>query len=236
MNLLSNPSKMPCLGFNIPALKFCPAATILLKKAKDNLDKLICSSCYACKGFYQFANTKAALQKKADFVLSSLRKDNGETFVNEISKQIKQKYFDKNGNKKELKNVNTNLFRVHDSGDLFSVKYINAWKKICSNFPSIKFWFPTREYIRESQLDALKDLASLPNVVIKPSALYIDEKAPKIEGLDSGTAVYSCAEKAKQDGHFVCPATATDDHTCAGNRCQNCFIKNFKKPIAYLAH
>ena len=73
MNLLSKPSKMPCFGFNIPALKYCPAAQILLKKVKDNLDKLICSSCYACKGFYQFANTKAALQKKADFILSSLK-------------------------------------------------------------------------------------------------------------------------------------------------------------------
>ena len=86
-------------------------------------------------------------------------------------------------------------------------------------------------------MDALKDLASLPNVVIKPSALYIDEKAPSIAGLDAGTSVYSCAKKAIEDGHSVCPATSNkDDHTCAGNNCNNCFIKDFKKPIAYLAH
>lgn len=235
-NLLSSPSKMPCVGFNLPALKFCPAATILLKKAKDNLDKLICSSCYACKGFYQFANTKQALQNKADFVLSSLRQDNGKTFIKAMASQIFKKYYNKDGTRKTLKNINTKLFRVHDSGDLFSVAYIKAWKQICQIFPTIRFWFPTREWIRESQMDALKELASLPNVSLKPSALEIDQPAPKIEGLDAGTAVYSCAEKAEQDGHFVCPATATDDHTCAGNNCQNCFIKNFRKPIAYLAH
>ena len=236
INLLSNPSKMPCVGFNIPALKYCPAAQILLKKVKENLDKLICSSCYACKGFYTFSNVKASLQARADFVIDSLRKDNGDTFVNELTKQIEKKYF-KNGVAKKLKNIDTSLFRVHDSGDLFSVKYINAWKRVCENFPQIKFWFPTREWIRESQMDALKDLASLPNVVIKPSALYIDEKAPSIAGLDAGTSVYSCAKKAIKDGHSVCPATSNkDDHTCAGNNCNNCFIKDFKKPIAYLAH
>ena len=183
-----------------------------------------------------YSNVKASLQARTDFVIDSLRKDNGDTFVNELTKQIEKKYF-KNGVAKKLKNIDTSLFRVHDSGDLFSVKYINAWKRVCQNFPQIKFWFPTREYIRESQMDALKDLASLPNVVIKPSALYIDEKAPSIAGLDAGTSVYSCAKKAIEDGHSVCPATSNeDDHTCAGNNCNNCFIKDFKKPIAYLAH
>tara|TARA_R110000824_G_C15039242_1_gene660220 strand:- start:14 stop:721 length:708 start_codon:yes stop_codon:yes gene_type:complete len=235
MNLLSNPSKMPCVGFNIPALKYCPAAQLLLK-VKEKLGDLICSSCYACKGFYTFSNVKASLQARADFVTSSLRKDGGDTFVNEMSAQIAKKYF-KDGKAKKLKHINTKLFRVHDSGDLFSVKYINAWKRICENFPQIRFWFPTREWIRESQMDALKGLASLPNVIIKPSALYLDEKAPDVQGLDSGTSVYSCAKKAIADGHSVCPATSNkDDHTCAGNNCENCFIKNFKKPIAYLAH
>ena len=114
MNLLSNPSKMPCYSFNIPAFKYCPAAQ-LLAKIKNKAKKFICDACYACKGFYQFANTKAALQKKADFVLSSLRKDNGDSFVNEISKQIKQKYFDKNGNKKKLKNINIIIFSLNTS-------------------------------------------------------------------------------------------------------------------------
>ena len=240
--LLSEPSKMPCVGFNLPALKFCPAAKILLAKAKDNLDKLICSSCYACKGFYQFPKTKNALQKKADFVLDSLRKDGGQTFVKAMASAIFKKYYKKDGSRKTLKNVNTKLFRVHDSGDLFNVAYIKAWKQICQIFPTIRFWFPTREYVRESQLEALKDLASLSNVSLKPSALEIDQPAPKVDGLDAGTAVYTSKEKAEQDGHYVCPATYVKGKDgkvlakCVAHNCNLCFIKGCKKPIAYLAH
>ena len=62
MNLLSNPSKMPCLGFNIPAFKYCPAAQ-LMAKVKDKAKKFICDACYACKGFYMFNNVKQSLQE-----------------------------------------------------------------------------------------------------------------------------------------------------------------------------
>jgi len=251
INLLSEPSKMPCVGFNIPALKYCPAARISLKEEPEDS---ICNECYARKGFYLFKNVAKALQDRVDFVLKSLREDNGDKFVNEISRQIEKKYFDKKGNKKELKNIDTNLFRGHDSGDLFSPKYIKAWKRVCEKFPTIRFWFPTREWFRESQLDALKDLASLDNVCLKPSALKMNEPAPIVEGIDAGTAVYTTTEQAESDGHFVCPATRhkydmgkeawnslPDEEqkslvTCKGNRCKLCFIKGCKKGIAYLAH
>jgi hypothetical protein len=239
INLLSEPSKMPCVGFNIPALKSCPSARLALKKFPEDS---ICLECYALKGFYLFKNVAKALQDRFDFVLKSLREDNGDKFVEEISRQIEKKYFDKHGNKKKLKNIDTSLFRGHDSGDLFSPKYIKAWKRVCEKFPTIRFWFPTREYFRASQLDALKDLASLDNVCLKPSALIKDVKAPSINGLDAGTAVYTSKEKAEKDGHFVCPATYVKDEkgkaiaTCKGNRCKLCFIKGCKKPIAYLAH
>lgn len=234
INLLSEPSKMPCVGFNIPALKYCPAAHISLKEEPEDS---ICNECYARKGFYLFKNVAKALQDRVDFVLKSLREDNGDKFVEEISKQITKKYFDKHGNKKQLKNIDTSLFRGHDSGDLFSEKYIRLWKRVCKKFPTIRFWFPTREYIRPSQMNALKDLASLDNVCLKPSALKLNEKAPVVNGLDAGTAVYNDREKAEADGHFVCPATIEGNvATCAGNRCKLCFIKGCKKGIAYLAH
>ena len=94
MNLLSSPSKMPCLGFNIPAFKYCPAAQ-LMARVKDKAKKFICDACYACKGFYMFPNTKKSLQDKANFLTKSLREDKGESFINEISQQITKRYFDK---------------------------------------------------------------------------------------------------------------------------------------------
>lgn len=241
INLLSNPSKMPCYSFNIPAFKYCPAAQ-LLAKIKEAGKKFICDSCYACKGFYMFSNVKASLQGKADLITKSLHQDNGQTFIDAMCKQIRAKYFDKHGNKKKLKKTNTDLFRVHDSGDLFSPKYITAWIKICEQFPTIKFWFPTREWKRDSQLPHLQKLASLKNVCIKPSAIYVDEPAPQVDGLDAGTSVYTSKEQAEQDGHFVCPATYVKGEdgkilaTCQAHNCNLCFIKGCKKGVAYLAH
>ncbi len=86
---------MPCSGFNIPALKYCPSAVMLLK---DSPEDSICNECYARKGFYIFKNVSEALQGRADFVILSLRENDGDRFVEEISKQIKLKYFDKHGN------------------------------------------------------------------------------------------------------------------------------------------
>ena len=255
INLLSSPQKMPCNSFNIPAMLYCPAAKLIInaaKKAGKAIDDLICSHCYALKGSYLFSNVKKALQAKADLITKSLREDNGDTFVETMVSQITAKYY-KNGEKKSLKNCNTDLFRVHDSGDLFSKKYIECWIRICQALPDIRFWFPTREYVRIDQLPHLRKLAELPNAIVRPSALKVDEPAPKIAGLDGGTSVYTSEEKAKADGHMVCPATvhpyrmgkkawsALDKKkrgelaSCAGNNCQACFIKSCK-PKAYLAH
>ena len=166
-NLLSSPSKMPCNSFNIPAWKYCPAAKVLMnlaKKAKKVLDNVICSSCYALKGFYQMPNVAQSLQSRAQFITDSIKKDNGDSFVAEMVRQIRAKYYNKKGEKKKLKNCDTDLFRVHDSGDLFSAKYIDCWFRICQALPDIRFWFPTREYARQDQMPHLQRLASLKNV------------------------------------------------------------------------
>jgi hypothetical protein len=256
-NLLSTPSKMPCFSFNIPALKFCPAAKIVMnlaKKAKEAMDKIICSSCYACKGFYMMPNVAEALQNKGNFITKSIRENGGDSFVKEMVGQITRKYYKASGEKKSLKNCNTDLFRVHDAGDLFSAKYINCWIRICEALPDIRFWFPTREYVRPDQMPHLQQLALLPNTSVKPSALRLDEPAPQIKGIDAGTAVYTSEEKALEDNHYICPATIhafrmgrkewrkvdkkerATLSSCAGNGCKLCFIKGCKKGIAYMAH
>tara|TARA_R110002020_G_scaffold18015_1_gene63665 strand:- start:2754 stop:3500 length:747 start_codon:yes stop_codon:yes gene_type:complete len=248
---------MPCFSFNIPALKFCPAAQIVLnmaRKAKEALGKVICSSCYACKGFYMMPSVAKSLKNKGDFIVRSIRENDGDAFVEEMEKQIRAKYYKPTGEKKTLKNCNTDLFRVHDAGDLFSAKYIDCWIRICKALPDIRFWFPTREHARPDQIPHLQRLSALPNVCVKPSALRFDEKAPVIDGLAAGTSVYNDEKAALEDGHYVCPATVHAHRlgkkawrqvdkkeraklsSCAGNRCNLCFIKGCKKGIAYLAH
>jgi len=101
----------------------------------------ICLECYALKGFYLFKNVAKALQDRFDFVLKSLREDNGDKFVEEISRQIEKKYFDKHGNKKKLKNIDTSLFRGHDSGDLFSPSILKHGKEFAKSFQQLDFGF-----------------------------------------------------------------------------------------------
>mgnify|MGYP003645323566 CR=1 FL=1 len=124
MNLLSTPSKMPCFSFNIPALKFCPAAKLVMNLAKKAMP-----------------NVAEALQNKGNFITKSIREDGGDSFVKEMVEQITRKYYKASGQKKSLKNCDTDLFRVHDAGDLFSGAYINCWIRICEALPDIRFWF-----------------------------------------------------------------------------------------------
>lgn len=248
IKLLSKPLKMPCYGFNLPAMKFCPAG----KKSLE-LEDPVCNECYALGGTYIFPTVKKALKAKGDFLLKSLREDKGDSFVAEMVKQITDAY---SPTKKKLngKEFNKKLFRVHDSGDLFSPAYIDCWIRICKQLPKITFWFPTREYIRNSQLPKLKELASLSNTVVKPSALSIGQEIGNIEGLDKGTTVCHTEAEAKEKDFFVCPATKLKakiglgewrklskeeqwkNSTCAGAGCDACFKKGFGKTVAYLAH
>jgi hypothetical protein len=250
INLLSKPSKMPCYGFNLPAMKFCPAAIQALKEYAENA---VCSHCYAMGGTYLFTNVKKSLENKANFLLKSLREDKGQTFVVEMVKQITEAY---SGGKKKLNGrvFNKTLFRVHDSGDLFSPAYIDCWIAICKQLPNINFWFPTREYIRHSQLPKLRELASLENTIVRPSALTINAPVPVIEGLDNGTSVHKTLQDALDAGYKPCPATIKKNRiglaawrklskaeqqkfsSCAGMNCKACFIKGCQDKYTYLAH
>jgi hypothetical protein len=110
-------------------------------------------------------------------------------------------------------------FRVHDSGDLFSPAYVRMWIRVCLNLPDVRFWFPTRSWnvdkpglplLRRAVLQrtaaALVELAALPNVAVRPSALHVDVPAPVIPGLHAGTGI--TRDHTPREG--VCPAPTTN--------------------------
>tara|TARA_R100000458_G_C8277711_1_gene253338 strand:- start:3934 stop:4554 length:621 start_codon:yes stop_codon:yes gene_type:complete len=118
---LSNPSKMPCHGYSIPAIH-CKIGSILAKRKGT-----VCSNCYALKGRYVFPNVQAAMEKRFDAVMNS------PTWVEDMTELIGRK--EKSG-----------YFRWHDSGDLQSVEHLEKICQIARNLPHIQFWLPTREY------------------------------------------------------------------------------------------
>ena len=55
---LSNPSKLPCHGYSIPASR-CITGSKLAEIAGT-----ICNQCYAQKGMYRFSNVQDALERR----------------------------------------------------------------------------------------------------------------------------------------------------------------------------
>jgi hypothetical protein len=127
-------------------------------------------------------------------------------------------------------------FRVHDSGDVFNPTYARAWLAVCERLPEVRFWIPTRGYqqrgIAVSESDALlavlRELATLSNVTVRPSALNFGEYPPVVAGLHAGTTADNPdIFRVKQ-----CPAYQQD------GRCEDCRTCWEEKtlPVSYKRH
>lgn len=122
--------------------------------------------------------------------------------------------------------------RVHDSGDFFSREYVGLWMDIATLCPAVRFWFPTRTWRFPAWLPALRQLAALPNVVVRPSALCHDEAAPVVDGLAAGNAVPRQLSRGvkRSDKHMsvegrmhtICPKSH-GSHNCQRAGCRRCW-------------
>lgn len=55
-------------------------------------------------------------------------------------------------------------FRIHVSGDFYSVDYIRSWIKICRLRPHTLFWVYTRSWMIPELMPALEELRALKNI------------------------------------------------------------------------
>ena len=107
---LKNTDKIRYMIWNLPAVKTCPFATENCKK-----------SCYARKAERVYSNVLPCREKnledskKADFV---------DRMIYTIEKHLNSKAF--NGKKA--------IFRIHESGDFYSVEYTRKWIEIVKHF------------------------------------------------------------------------------------------------------
>lgn len=219
---LSAPSKMPCYSWSIPAGTTCPGAKLSVVKHGEDA---VCGSCYAQKGFYRMPSTQGAQLARRAWIARSLSHDGGAEFVATMTDMVRE----------SVRACREDRFRGHDSGDFFSVAYVEAWFAICSALPSVRFWFPTRSYIVPNLVPALQRLASLPNVSVRPSGLEFDAETPVVEGFASGTTVIRSLPvlEALAPETQVCPATAGAPQ-CAAHGCDACWTKTAR--VAYIAH
>lgn len=114
---LSEPSKMPCWGYSIPASKCITGKKLRLVKGS------ICSICYALKGRYNIDTVKDALNRR-------FNKLNHPRWIDAMVYLIK----------------NDAYFRWHDSGDIQSISHLKRIARVAENTPNTIHWLPTREY------------------------------------------------------------------------------------------
>ena len=113
---LSNPSKMPCKGYSLPATA-CKTGSKLRKQPGT-----VCSKCYACKGMYTFPSVQNALQKR---LAAISHPDWVEAMTTLIS--------------------DDEYFRWHDSGDLQNKTHLKNIIDVCFRTPATSHWLPTKE-------------------------------------------------------------------------------------------
>lgn len=111
----SSTKEIKILNWSLPAVKTCPFAGECKK------------FCYASKGFYRF---KGPANKHASNHAESL----ADTFVDKMSDEIAHY-------KKKVKQF---LIRIHDTGDFYSVPYLEKWLAIMAMHKDVKFYAYTK--------------------------------------------------------------------------------------------
>ena len=212
-SLLSWTSAMDCHSLSLPAQDSCPGAVFG--------EGAICQGCYASIGRYCSVNVLNAQWIRYMWLRQNLRTIKGSweiitTMVNAIH------------------DTKTEYFRFFDSGDVFSVKMAWAIRRICELTPSVKYWMPTRSWHLKSSLgEATKSLGKVPNLVVRPSALYVNKTAPSISGMPKGSGVVDLTT-SKLVQQYLCPKSVNGG-SCESNKCRSCWDAP-DRPVYYLNH
>lgn len=117
-------------NFGITAAKYCPF------KGQCAID----GGCYAMQGAYIWNNVAQAFEKRGELTKT-------DQFIPAMSKEIANKY-------KRLKDGMTLAIRIHDSGDFYSVEYVDKWIQIIRSFPEVQFYAYTKSipFFKNKQL------------------------------------------------------------------------------------
>jgi len=200
---LSEPGKMPCHGYALPARR-CRLGSFL-----QQLPTAICHYCYALRGRYVFRKVQAAMEKR----FASLSDPRWVDAITTLIYRSGDRYF-----------------RWHDSGDLQSLDHLGKIIQVCKNLPRIKFWLPTREY---QTVEAYRRLGGrIPsNLCIRLSAHLIDGKLPLTYGLPVSTVSTQNAD-IRSTVHS-CPAPKQDNQCGRCRACWDPLVKIVSYELKY---
>lgn len=239
--LLTKPSKMPGYSWSLPAGNArngqpkgkCPGAVFGPGS--------ICGSCYANPesqvthkdgstarrgGSYGYPVVRAAQDARADWVTACLMSKEGrEEWTSIMAAAIVWATRTGNGAARG-QSRRIAFFRWHDAGDVFNPNYGRMVQAVCAAVPDVRFWLPTRSWHSLPRiLPVLQDINALPNVAVRPSALFFHQDPPRVAGLSAGTG-------AAGEG-FTCPSSRQGG---ACRDCRMCWSKDARHAVVYKVH
>jgi hypothetical protein len=115
-----------------------------------------------------------------------------------------------------ITDINDDKFRMHASGDFYSVAYIESWQKIARALPHVTFFGYTRSWNVPGLVNALEALRALPNVQLFAS---LDDSMPDAP---EGWRIAYMEGDTRHKG-MVCLEQVGKKPDCAS--CGYCFIK-----------
>jgi hypothetical protein len=226
-NLLSWTSKMGAPSFSLPAGPpmfggACPGATAgqsivpldLQKKAARHvravvdepvvLPDCVCQWCYAEGGNYRYGSKQ--LGQVVIYSWAQLALADG-SFVEVLDWAIKHAdYKLRGGADLPAERHPGKYFRVHDSGDFFSKRYLEAWRAVADRNPDVTFWAPSRIWALPGGRDWVNEI-NVPqqNLIIRPSAYMVDRpRGPELgPGWSSWSVVFDETTKPSGAGMRV---------------------------------
>ncbi|MEO6325930.1 MAG: hypothetical protein ABIT01_01310 [Thermoanaerobaculia bacterium] len=211
MKLLTETTAIPAPSFSLPARTTCPGAVFTPGS--------VCAACYADgRGRYRWPGVKRAQAERLSWTRSALVAG---SFAQVMVEHIRLR--------------GEPYFRIHDAGDFFSAAYVEVWIAVATALPLVRFWAPTHSWAvrghprRDSDplLRALRRLAALPNVAVRPSALRIGDPPPQLPGFSAGSAVTTDHASA------TCPKSLRTPSNCGD--CRRCWDDRLV-PVTYLKH
>ena len=173
----------------------CPSWAISQKSCTGAKGCSLCKKCYGKKGRFKMPAVQNSLNQRYDWFNKTSPKLIVKTIVEEIN------------------HFGEPFFRTHVVGDFQNIRSIKIWRDIVKSVSDVRFWFPTKAYRVTSMLPALRELNSLKNVTVRPSAADFDVPAPSIQGLAKGATAYT-KESGVPKGHLDCPGDCRECRVC----------------------
>jgi hypothetical protein len=194
--------KMASISFGIPAGPVesvhgaCPASALPDSYEKHyglgdvdqrpmKYEEQICRKCYANKGNFMYELQQMYQTARFRWLKEQLKTGtSAERLADILTACVRTA--SQNKKKRASEGESPDFVRIHDSGDLFDLRYWRAWKLVCENLPHLQFWCPTRMwmlpvYTAEFQKGVPENLA------LRPSAYHFNESAPVIPGMAHGS-------------------------------------------------